>query len=226
MPSYPKDPDRFALRRDYDGDFVLFINGILTRPGDQFGWTDRAERWVGDNTDHEYDALEYFHTPLFGRIFNEGKVYREALALLAGYYASARYAGKEFRPHIVAHSHGCEITRKLILNSGFNFRAVHLFAAAISSDFDKGLNKALDSGKVGEVCLYVSKADSVLKYLPPLSLGLYGRLGYEGPKKVAKSVVERVHVTTRNMGHSEWFAPANFRTLMEEVNARIDDVPV
>jgi pimeloyl-ACP methyl ester carboxylesterase len=224
MPSWKDDPDRFVLRRDYGGDFVLFLNGILTRPGNQFAWTDRAERWMADHTSHEYDAIEYFHTPLLGPILGDGRVYREAIKLLEGYRDSAKRAGKPFRVHLVAHSHGCEIACRIARDNGIRITSASLIAAAIPASFERnGLNNAIKRGGLGRVGVHVSKGDAVLKWLPPMTLGLlYGRLGYEGPDRVDRTVKDRLHVTVRtDLGHSEWFAPEQFGRTMLSVNQQV-----
>ena len=217
MPSWAQDPQRFTPRADNSGHLVLFLNGILTLPCDRFAWTDRAERWFSRNTRHDFDSVEYFQTPLLGR-FREAAPLQEAHELLAGYFGSWKTPPQL---HVVAHSRGCELARRLVA-AGWPIRTLHLFAAAIDADFEKnGLNAALRSHQVGGVHLYTSPVDNVLRYLAGASLGLYGRLGFSGPKNIDPSARDRVHVLRRELTHSEWFAPLQFESAMRFVSGSI-----
>lgn len=225
MPSYPKDPERFRPRVNSSGNLVIFLNGILTRPGDQFGWTDRAEQWFLERTNHDVDSYEYFQTPILGRLFGEARHNREVIELLAGYWNAWDFPPKL---HLVAHSRGCEIARRLVVEHGVKVESLHLFAAAIDADFEaNGLNAALTQRHVNRVRLYSSKSDGVLRWLAGASLGLYGRLGYTGPRNIAQSLIHRVFTTPRDdFGHSDWFSPRNLPLYMRAVDEEVDDLPI
>lgn len=224
MPTWREDPERFQQRPSSDGHLVIFLNGILTAPGDQFAWTDRAEHWFLQRTSHDVDAYEYWQTPIVGRLFREASNVRACLELIHGYRRTWQ------RPpilHLVGHSRGCELARRLIVEQGLLVQSVHLFAAAVDADFQRnGFNGAIAAGLVQRICLYNSKADGVLKWFAGASLGLYGRLGYSGPRNVSPEAQRRIWFTEREgFGHSTWFEAPHFNQTMEQVAMEVDDLP-
>lgn len=223
MPSWKLDPERYRPRAGGDGQLVIFLNGILTAPGDQFAWTDRAERWFARNTTHDFDSFEYWHTALFSRLFCEQRHVAAAAELVANYLRAWR--PQRPRLHLVAHSRGCELARQLIVDRRLEVESLHLFAAAIDADFaSNGLNAALRAGGIERMSLYTSRGDAVLKYIAGASLGLYGRLGYTGPCRLDPEA--RVHITERGeFGHGDWFAPQNFDWSMRRIAADLDELP-
>lgn len=225
MPSWPRDPERFQPRAGSDGQLLLFINGILTRPGDQFGWTDRAEGWFLRFRDHDVDSYEYWHTAILSRLFTERRKTRDAAELVRGYCEAWPTAPVL---HLVAHSRGCEIARRLIVEHGLQVRSLHLFAGAIEADFYRnGLNAALRSGQLREAYVYTSQSDGILRWIAGASFGLYGRLGYTGPRNVDPEVRRRVWVIQRNgFGHGDWFTPSNFRESMQHIAMAADELPL
>lgn len=223
MPSWSRDPERYRPRTGGDGQLVIFLNGILTTPGDQFAWTDRAERWFAKNTPHDFDSFEYWHTALFSRLFCERRHVAAAAELVAHYLRAWR--PQRPRLHLVAHSRGCELARQLIVSRRLEVASVHLFAAAIDADFEaNGLNTALRGGGIERMSLYTSRADAVLKYIAGASLGLYGRLGYTGPRGADPNAPIRV-IDRPGFGHSDWFAPQNFASSMSLVATDLDELP-
>jgi hypothetical protein len=209
---------------------VIFINGILTLPRDTFGWTDRAERWFLEHSAHDVDSLEYFSSPLLG-LFGEGKRVRQAVELLSGYLASFHAAGLPApKLHLVTHSRGAEIARRLIVDCGFPIASLHAFAPAIGTDLQaSGLLNALRAGRLKRLRIYRSRGDSVLRWVAGAAavVGLYGRLGYSGPANVPEDLEKRIRVVARDeLGHSTWFAPGHFTWSMEEVAADLDELPL
>jgi pimeloyl-ACP methyl ester carboxylesterase len=219
----PSRPFTFERRKDGDGDFVLCLNGIHTNPAAD-SWTDRAEEWFLRRTSHDVDAYEYHQTAIFGRLFSENRHLRNVVQLLAEYMA----AGGPFRLHILAHSRGCEIARRLVVECGFRVESMHLFSAAIDPDFGRnGLGAALERGQVNRVRLYTSKSDGVLRWIAGASLGLYGRLGYTGPRNVWPHIAHRVEQTPRDTyNHGSWFSPGNFEESMQLAEWEIDNLPM
>lgn len=212
-------------RPDSDGETLVFLNGILTRPSNPLAWTDRAVSWFRKRTRHDAHAYEYFQTAILGRLFFERLHLANAIGLIARLQAGALH-----RPslHLVAHSRGCEIARKLIVHHALPVETLHLFAAAVDPDFERnGLNQALRSCRVNRIRLYTSKEDDVLRWIAAASLGLYGRLGYTGPRNVAPDLAKRVEIVERNTyDHGEWFTPRNFETSMRLVEWEVDNLPM
>jgi pimeloyl-ACP methyl ester carboxylesterase len=223
MPSWKLDPDRYRPRVNGDGQLVIFLNGILTAPGDQFAWTDRAERWFARNTPHDFDSFEYWHTAVLSRLFAEARQVAEAAELVANYLR----AWRPVRPrlHLVAHSRGCELARRLVVERRLEVASLHLFAAAIDADFEtNGLNTALRTGTVERLSLYTSRGDGVLRWIAGASLGLYGRLGYTGPRRADPNAPIRI-IERETFGHSDWFAPAHFDASMRLIATDLDELP-
>lgn len=206
---------------------VIFINGILTRPGDAFAWTDSAVRWFNRHLGEQLvaDRFEYFSPALFRRLTLQRHAQNLARAL-ADYAAGAPC---DFRLHLVGHSNGCElIARALELNSS-PIASVHLISAALDRDFGRnGLARRLERGQVGAVHCYCSKGDNVLRFgarptqlFRALGLG-YGDLGYRGPAGVPEVVGWKVHTHwAPGYGHSDWFTPPNFESTMLLLKSRI-----
>lgn len=182
----------------------LAVNGILTRPGDIDGWTDKAEDfWQSKGllaSKYEYGC------GAATRFLFQGKRVKEVIQILR----------RTSRPVVyVGHSNGCEILSRVIRESRYTFPAVHLFAPAVQCDFKKnGFNTALKSGRIGKLFIYGSKNDLTLKYgnrftgwLGGFGLG-YGCLGQLGPENMDISVKERVILDWRDtFGHSTWWKP-------------------
>jgi len=219
MPSWPRDPNRFRFRLGCDGDLVLFINGILTLPSDQFGWTDRAERWTGDFSRHEFDSIEYFHTPLLGLAF-ERKTVQQAAWIVAEYLAAWK-GNRPLRIHLVGHSRGCEIARRLIVEHGVPVDTLHFFAPAVDRDFERnGLGPALHSGLVRQLHIYGAATDRVLSRFARWSFGIYGTLGCDGPLNAEGLRISRDF--RRGYGHGTWFDRSHFEDTMNALERAID----
>jgi len=229
MPSWSLDPARFRPRAHSDGALLLCIGGILTAPADQHGWTDRAERWITRHTAHDCDSLEYFATPLLG-LGGEKRRVAQVVELLSGYFAAYQRAGKAPPElHLVTHSRGAEIARRLIVECGYKVQSWHAFAPAISADLQAtGIANALRAGRLDRLRIYSSRGDAVLRWIAGAAsiFGLYGRLGYSGPAAIPADLEQRIRVIRRDdFGHSAWFAPAHFGWSMEEIAADLDPLP-
>ncbi|MHA3773680.1 hypothetical protein ACXR0O_19260 [Verrucomicrobiota bacterium sgz303538] len=221
MPNHTPIPQRPTS----DGQLVFCINGILTRPSDPHAWTDRAVAWFLKHTDHDANAYEYFQTAILGRLFCERRHLDAAIELLARHMSGAP---RPLQLHLVGHSRGCEIARRLVVQYGVPVESLHLFAAAVDPDFERnGLNQALRSNRVNRVRLYTSTEDDVLRWIAAASLGLYGRLGYIGPRNVDPQVAHRVEIVERNTyDHGDYFNGSNFEDSMRLVEWEVDNLPM
>lgn len=194
---------------------IIFINGILARPGDAEGWTDRAVTWTHLHTGFRGEKLEYFSGVLTRRLFQQARAAKYARMV-------RRYLTAGYTVSLVGHSNGCDLALRiaaLVGEAGGALRHLHLVAAAAEADFDEnGLNFLLHDGTVRRVQVYVSRADRALRFAQstarPLNalrlLGLnlgYGSLGLTGPLAGTVQHASRVSVIDRpGYGHGTWFA--------------------
>jgi hypothetical protein len=192
----------------------VVVNGILTRPGDIQGWTDKSERWY-EQRDITCLRYEYFSGAVTRFLFQNDRVQdlREILAEIK-------------RPMVyVGHSNGCELFSRLIKTGGHRFEAAHLFAAAVDPDFSdegNGFNRALREGHLQKLYLYCSKNDKALRggnfltgWLKRFSLG-YGNLGQVGPRNLDMNISHTVQIMwNNNYGHSDWWKPENIESSLQ-----------
>ena len=188
---------------------LVFINGILTAPGDSDGWTDRAVTWSHLHTHFRAEKLEYFTGALTRRLRQQGRAEKFSRML-------ERYAAAGFTFSLVGHSNGCDLCLRIarLLAGSRTIRHLHLVAAAAEADFDRnGLNELLADGTVGRVQIYASTADRALGFAKLTSRPLgwfglgYGSLGLTGPRRGTVADEARVSVIDRpGYGHSTWFA--------------------
>lgn len=204
------------------GHVFIFVNGILTRPGNARGWTDRAVHWFNR---HEQGVacypFEYYSPALLRFVFQRG--HARALA-----ETIAEYRG--MRLHLVGHSNGCDLIARAIALTPVKVQVdtVHLISAALERDFAKNhLGAALNCRQLRRVFCLCSKGDGVLKYLARPSqifgcVGLgYGDLGYRGPALNGLNDTLSVRTTWRNgLGHGDWFDAGNFERTMETIRAQ------
>jgi hypothetical protein len=186
----------------------LLVNGILTKPSDIHGWTDRGERWYQDRLGTA-SRYEYFSGAIT-RFISQGGHVRDVVEIIEGIHRPVIYVG---------HSNGCEIFSRVVKKrKDFQFDYVHLFAPAVDRDFEEnGFNQALIDGRIGKLFIYGSYDDSYLKnghaatgWLKRFGMG-YGDLGYHGPENLNDLVSDRVVLKWREWkgteGHSEWWKP-------------------
>lgn len=205
-------------------DLVIFVNGILTRPGNAFAWTDNAVRWVNRQVGAQFsaDKFEYYSPALLRRLTLSAHA-QDLARTLADYVAG----GDAVRLHLVGHSNACELKARALEFSGVSVASVHLISAALERDFTRnGLGERLDRGQIGAVFCYCSHGDAVLRYLAPASrwasFGLlgYGDLGYRGPAGVRPGQRVETH-WEQSYGHGDWFAGANLETTLARVFTNI-----
>lgn len=191
---------------------IIAVNGIKTDPA-AVGWTDRLVAWVNGHPDPANDsgdsADKYeYHAWALTRRFTQGKHTRQFAETLNMY---------RHRPLVVAaHSNGADLVCRAFnegLIPGVTITDLHLISPACDADFTRnGLNKALRSGQVGKVKIWIAARDGALKAAAVskflfgwMGLG-YGTLGRDGPLKVEKNVRDKVsgHMEP-TFGHSDWF---------------------
>lgn len=195
----------------------LFVNGILTSPGNARAWTDRAVQWMNvrpaPGQEVVSDKFEYFSPALLRRLF-QGRHARELA------YTLSQYQGA--RLHLVGHSNGCDLIARAIARTQLHVSTVHLIAAAIDRDFRKnGFGPLLASGQVGACFCFCSLADTVLtRWARASRLATFGLLGYGdlGAYGAAEPWPRRVHHVVRSgLGHSDWFAGGEFDRTLQSV---------
>lgn len=191
---------------------TIFVNGILTLPGDTRDWNYRAVVWTQLRVDGMRTmAVEYFCGPI-GRAFGQKKRAAKITELIQA------YAGYEIT--IVMHSNGAAVGLAALDACLIypNIVALHFVSAACDADFNRnGLNEAIEDGRVGKVCVYVGGRDLALR-LASLRVGRilgYGTLGLHGPKNVSVGAKDSVGVlTVPDFGHSDWWLPEHFDRTM------------
>jgi hypothetical protein len=212
-------------------DIFIFVNGILTLPSDQNGWTDRAARWIDERWDWvlaDGIALEYFTGPTIAwRSLKNRQMVRELVRETEHHDA----LGAKVRYHLVGHSNGCDIICSALPAIRAEVVSVTLIAGAVEHDFWKNnLNEALSLRPALRVQVLCSAGDAVLKWLARPSRWLlrragYGYLGYQGAVNKASLRIdpafeERVSVVAyRAMGHGDYFEPLHFPSVMRLIEA-------
>jgi len=194
----------------------IFINGILTKPGDVQGWTDRAETWIETNTKYKATRFEYYSGALSRRLFQEKRV-DDLETVVKGFLGE--------KIILVGHSNGCDIIQRLVCRALFRFEEIHLIGAASEKDFDKnGFNAALRTERVKRIYVYWSKNDTALKkaklstrLFGNFGLG-YGYLGLVGPQNVDPELKHRVGSFEFVHDHSDYFLGKNFENTLKIIS--------
>ena len=194
---------------------IIFINGILTWPGDADNWNGKAVTWTFLNTD-EFDAaekVEYYIGPI-SRVLGQRKRAAKLLKTMRFYLDYG------WQVTLVGHSNGANVImralRELTKQQLFNVRHLHLIAPAAPADFDKnGLNEA-----GVPVTIYRGTRDWALNLSSGAGRVLgYGALGKTGPVNVRDVEVEEV---VEDLGHSGWFSPEHLWDTMSMVTRDTD----
>lgn len=191
----------------------IYVPGILTMPGDARNWCGRAVTWTHLRTGFYAEKVEYYSTPLLGRLLFQKQRAQKLLTVL--HY----YMDKQWDIALIGHSNGCDvILDALKLDSWPVIKAVHLVAGACEADFKKnGLNDALLRDRVENVFVYVAGEDQAMRYARTWigkSMG-YGTLGLDGYKNVDERVQDRVgELTWEGFGHSQCWEDNHFDATM------------
>lgn len=193
------------------------INGILARPGESEGWTDRAVTWLNSRTPYKAEKFEYAAGALTRRLRQQARARK--IATMLAYYERADY-----EITLIGHSNGADIiARVLALRAKapwyfkYPIHSAHLFAPA--ADWED-YRDALDRVNLLALHLYGSEADWALKFARVsrvlvgwMGLG-YGSLGLKADdveyndraQRLAEGKMPRVHDhSIDSYGHSTWF---------------------
>lgn len=195
----------------------ICVNGILTRPGDSDGWTDRAVTWINTRTIAKAEKWEYATGAIFRRLRQQERA--QKIATLIAYYEREGY-----EVILVGHSNGCDIIARVLALRGREvwyytrpIRSVHLFAAAAEP---APFLTALDAQTVGRIHIYRGGKDAALlvgswsRHLFGWAGLGYGTLGREDPDDTAAlELAYRPGVTVINepgYSHSTWWLRGEF----------------
>jgi len=204
---------------------LIFVNGILTNPGDSDGWTDRAVTFTNTRTREGIygEKFEYATGPLTRRWKQDDRA--AAIATMISYYRRAGFT----RVIGVGHSNGCDILARVLTRLNVTIDSVHLFApAAEAADYDR----ALRMGSVERIYLYGSRKDAALSIAARASKALlgwaglgYGSLGADPAPFAARHPARVRDCSIHTFGHSDWFArDSHFEPTMQTLfdNERIE----
>ena len=184
---------------------LIFINGILTNPGDADGWTDRAVTFTNTRTrDGIYGEKFEYATGALTRRFQQDER-AAAIARMISFYRRADFQ----RVIGVGHSNGCDILARVLTRLNVALDAVHLFApAAEPVDYER----ALQMGSVERIFIYGAQTDKALLFAKRsktlvgwAGLG-YGSLGLQGAEFAAAHPDRVRDCSVNTYGHSDWFA--------------------
>lgn len=187
----------------------IFVNGILTWPGNSRNWNSRAVTFTHLETLNQAEKFEYVVGPV-SRVFGQKKRAKKLIDYLDAY---------EGRPIVLAgHSNGCDvICDALKQRPSIRIKALHLISAACDPDFGKNGINEIDAA---EVVVWIAGKDKALT-LANLRISRllgYGVLGKTGPIKARPGLNCQI-ITRQDYGHSDWFTDTNFRhTLSRIVN--------
>lgn len=198
-----------GIRRVY-----IYVNGILTMPGDSGNWNGKAVTWTHLHTPHRAEKVEYYVGPL-SRIFGQRKRSRKLIKTISYYLDDG------WDIVLVGHSNGANVilnalkyfSKSAIKNS---LREIHLIAPASDNNFEEnGLNR------IGvPVTVYLGSQDTALRISSgPGRLFGYGSLGKDGPHRANVSV----RVFNEEFSHSEWFNPLQLNQTMRRVTMDFDE---
>jgi len=170
----------------------LYVNGILTFPGESKNWTGRAVTWTHEHSDHQAEKIEYFAGPIGSRIHQAERA--EKLQKTLAHYTKDNIV-------LVGHSNGCDVIRDYLEAAKWpsNIIHIHLLSAACEADFDKaGFNNLKCP-----ITIWIATQDKVLLLAKSWIGALmgYGVLGRTGPvnAKIPVGIIKR------DFGHSGWF---------------------
>ncbi len=154
---------------------IVAIHGILTGRGD-VTWPERFERWAAAKLDRtavltdQYDAGPF---PVWNYCIRNPRAARALGKIVENWIDSAVEDGQTVKVHIVAHSNGGDIARRLALRltgRGYEVENLLLFSAAVpNSAAAMGLIPALDAGTLKNLVVYSADGDRVLAPSPDWS---------------------------------------------------------
>jgi hypothetical protein len=183
----------------------IWVNGILTFPGDSNNWNGKAATWINIHTPHKSEKIEYFVGPI-SRAFGQKKR-SEKLARTMEFY-------KDWDIILGGHSNGCDvILDALNVMKPTNVKALHLISAACEADFERnGLNNL----NINDVHVYIAGKDRALQLAASwvghiLGYGILGKIGPQNAKMKVETFLKS------EFDHTDWFSKENFEYTMERI---------
>jgi len=182
----------------------IYVNGILTFPGESDNWNGKAVTWTHLRTPHRAEKVEYYVGPVSRALGQKKRA--EKLTKTLRYYEGWEII-------LAGHSNGCDVILDALRAASWpRLQALHLVSGACDADFDRnGLNVAMGGGRIGRVSVWVAGKDGALKLANTsigrlLGYGPDGPLGMMGPLHALEPVAI---VREPAFGHSDWWAPEN-----------------
>jgi len=190
----------------------IFVNGILTRPGESDNWTGKAVTWTHLWTERRAEKIEYF-SGLFTRTLLEGVRARKVAKTLSYYLAAG------FEIHLAGHSNGCDVILDALRMLNWpRIETLNLISAACSADCNRnGINEAADS--IGRLTVWIGEKDLALGLAGTKTGWLlgFGNLGLVGPKNTTRPI----EVIREACGHGDWFNDARFDLTMGRLTSPV-----
>lgn len=211
-------PDPLILPKRF-----FFVPGVeVPADGDIHQWHFAAERIIEGNGWGTADQYAY-NSPIITRGLRQA-----AYVSAVGECLWDRKDKAEYK-YVAGHSNGCAIIlAALAANPEVCIDEVHLFAAAVSGDYEEnGLNAMIGRGQIGRVVWYCSESDSALKWarrvkwLKRFGLGAwaFGYGGLTGPQN--KAAGEPVYRTLDRWfvgwDHSDYFKGGRLAGFLREM---------
>jgi predicted alpha/beta hydrolase family esterase len=188
-------------------DIFIFVNGILTWPGNSRNWTGRAVTHYLSKKSLKAERVEYFAGVVGKRFWQRRRA--KKLAKKISFYTDRN--GKPHHIHLVGHSNGCDViidALRIIKNewgSRPNIATIHFISSAAESDFNKnGLNSY---EKIDKVFIWIAGKDTAMRYAGTYlgKLLSYGTMGRDGATNLVKGLINVSTITEPDFGHGSWF---------------------
>jgi pimeloyl-ACP methyl ester carboxylesterase len=185
----------------------IFVNGILTFPGDSRNWTGRAVTHCITNGILA-EKFEYLSGPGLTRsAFQRNRA--AAFARMLSFY-------EDWNLHLIGHSNGADVILDALAMRGWpRLSSLHLFSPACDEDCDKS---GLNSVRTAATFIYIAEKDWALRLggSPVGRFFGFGRLGLAGPVNYHSPAPYHI-LRKPNYGHDTWFDSIAW----EETMARI-----
>ena len=203
-PTNPLDPLNPYPFRDVEKRIVyIWVNGILTFPGNSNNWNGKAATWINIHTPHKSEKIEYFVGPI-SRAFGQKKR-SEKLSRTMSFY-------KDWDIVLGGHSNGCDvILDSLNATKPTNIKSLHFIAAACEADFERN---GLNSLNIKDIHVYIGGKDCALNIAASwvghiLGYGILGKIGPQNAKIPIDVILKS------DYDHTDWFSVENFEYTME-----------
>lgn len=230
-----------------DKTVIISVHGIRTKIEDCTAWPSVFNTWLTENYAKEMKAGDLVHLPFsYGFIGAIGSDIINVLTWMGlGKFANsfavtkfskfiksviAAYPG--YKINLVSHSFGTWVTHQaLIDHPDIRINQYHLFGAVVSAHISKnGIDELLMLRQVKQIVVWPSHNDMVVRYIavPPFGhLGFWGLLTEDPKDRTIPKWKPFSHLEAYNRllhcGHSDYFIPENFITMMRDMNEEIKE---